>query len=96
MLSGERHGMPRLPFFRSERNLERQLLRKSVVSMDAGRERCNDCGRTPLVGERVHHYARGARVCELCRPRHDSEPERSQLVRHAEGPPAVRLLARAA
>jgi hypothetical protein len=81
---GERQDMPRLPFFRSERNLERQLLRNS------------DCGRTPLVGERVHHYARGTRVCELCRPRRDSEPEHSQLVRHGEGPPAVRLLARAA
>jgi len=42
----------------SEPDLERELLRKSVSLMDAGRHRCCDCGRTPLVGEQRHHYGR--------------------------------------
>ena len=39
---------------------------------------CSDCGRTPLIGEHVHLYARGAVVCELCRPRRRHPPEGSQ------------------
>ena len=68
----------------SEPDLERQLLRKGVGAREAGRHHCADCGRTPLVGERVHIYARGAVVCELCRPRHHAAPERSQTVHHSE------------
>jgi hypothetical protein len=80
----------------SEPDLERELLRKGVGAREAGRHYCSDCGRTPLVGERVHIYARGAVVCELCRPRRRATPERSQLVHHSERGHTVRLRVRAA
>jgi hypothetical protein len=75
----------------SEPDLERELLRKGVGAREAGRRPCSDCGRTPLVGERVHIYARGAVVCELCRPHRRKAPERSQVVPHTERGHTVRL-----
>jgi hypothetical protein len=75
----------------SEPDLERELLRKGVGAREAGRRQCSDCGRAPLVGERVHIYARGAVVCELCRPRRPQAPERSQVVPHTELGHTVRL-----
>jgi len=68
----------------SEPDLERQLLRNSVDRLAAGRARCSDCGRSPLVGERVHLFADGEVVCELCRPRRAGDPERSETVHHYE------------
>jgi hypothetical protein len=67
-----------------------RLLRKSVRHLAAGREDCASCRRTPLVGERVHVYANGSVVCELCRHQHAGEPEHSQLVRHSEFGHAVK------
>jgi hypothetical protein len=76
---------------------ERSLLRRSVGVLVADRHRCADCGRTPLVGERVHLYERGKGiVCELCRPLHHDHPTASELVRHFERGHTVRLAARAA
>jgi hypothetical protein len=75
----------------SEPDLERALLRKSVGALSAGRDRCAGCGRTPLVGERVHVYARDAVVCELCRPQQSEPPERSVTVHHFERGHTVRL-----
>jgi hypothetical protein len=80
----------------SEPDLERELLRKGVGAREAGRHHCSDCGRTPLVGEHVHIYARGTVVCELCRPRRRQPPERSQVVHHFERGHTVRLRVRAA
>jgi hypothetical protein len=80
----------------SEPDLERELLRKGVGAREAGRRHCADCGRTPLVGEQVHIYARGAVVCELCRPRRRATPVRSQTVPHTERGQTVRLRVRAA
>lgn len=78
----------------SEDDLERELLRKGVRRLHAGRDHCADCGRTPLVGEEVHHY--GARVvCALCRPTRRRDPERSATVAHSERGQAVRLRVRA-
>ncbi|HEX4364379.1 MAG TPA: hypothetical protein VHZ75_07490 [Solirubrobacteraceae bacterium] len=74
-----------------ERDLERSLLRKSVDVLTDGRHACADCGRTPLVGEHVHHYAAGSAVCELCRPLRRGEPVRSERVRHSEYGNAVRV-----
>lgn len=73
--------------------LERVLLRRGVGALEADRDRCIDCGRTPLTGEQVHLYAgRHSRiVCELCRWRHDDAPVASELVRHCEHGHAVRL-----
>lgn len=68
----------------SEPDLERQLLRNSVVRLTAGRAHCSDCGRTPLVGERVHLFADGDVVCELCREHRSAAPERSETVHHSE------------
>lgn len=68
----------------SEPDLERELLRKSVGALAAGRTTCDDCGRTPLVGEHVYLFRDGAVVCELCRSRHRGLPERSELMLHSE------------
>lgn len=75
----------------SEDDLERQLLRQSVGLLSAGRQGCADCGRTPLIGERVHRFSRGEIVCELCRPAHPGEPQSSDLVRHSERGQTVKL-----
>jgi hypothetical protein len=72
-------------------HLERELLRKSVDALRAGAERCHDCQRTPLVGERVYHYAGGRMTCELCRAVRREQPERSDLVRSNEHGATVRL-----
>jgi hypothetical protein len=74
----------------SEPDLERELLRKGVGALAAGRTRCEDCGRTPLVGERMHRFHDDALVCELCRPRHRGMPERSEIVLHSEHGHTVR------
>jgi uncharacterized Zn finger protein (UPF0148 family) len=73
-----------------EPDLERELLRKGVVRLAAGRAHCDDCGRTPLVGEHVHRFADGSLVCELCRPRRADAPERSEAVHHSERGQTVR------
>jgi hypothetical protein len=77
---------------------ERVLLRRSVGVLTADRNRCVDCGRTPLVGERVHLYEErgGAVVCELCRPLRRAHPAATETVRHSPHGHAVRLMARAA
>jgi hypothetical protein len=79
------------------KQFERLLLRRGVGALVADRHRCSDCGRTPLVGERVHMYERSKGiVCELCRPLRGEIPAASELVRHSERGHAVRLAARAA
>jgi hypothetical protein len=88
--------MPRTVLGISEPDLERELLRKGVGLREAGRHHCTDCGRTPLIGERVHVYTHGAVVCELCRPRRRASPERSHTVPHTEHGQTVRLRERAA
>jgi len=72
---------------------ERVLLRRGVGALEADRNRCADCGRTPLTGEQVHLYAghQSTIVCELCRWRHRDAPVASELVRHCEHGHAVRL-----
>jgi hypothetical protein len=74
-----------------EKDLERALLRKSVGTLAGGRDRCADCGRTPLIGETLHHYAAGVTVCELCRSLRRGAPERSERVRHGEHGQTVRI-----
>jgi hypothetical protein len=77
--------------------LERYLLRRGVNLLTADRHACGQCGRTPLVGERVHSYERERGiVCDLCRLRHRGHPHTSELVRHNELGHTVRLAARAA
>jgi hypothetical protein len=81
--------------------LERVLLRRGLGALEAGREPCADCGRTPLTGEHVHIYdsprqPRHRLVCELCRPAQAEAPVASEIVRHCEHGQTVRLTARAA
>ncbi|MGH2840138.1 MAG: hypothetical protein ACRDKY_04855 [Solirubrobacteraceae bacterium] len=83
--------MTRTPVAMDEQDLERALLRKSVGVLQDARPVCADCGRTPLIGETLHSYPRGATVCELCRPLRRGEPERSDLVRHSEAGLTVRV-----
>ena len=77
--------------------LERFLLVRGVGSLTADRDRCIDCERTPLVGERIHMYERSSGiVCELCSQLRRSAPLASEIVRHSELGHTVRLTARAA
>jgi hypothetical protein len=86
-----------LPSASDTEQLERFLLRRGVGLLTAGRDRCVDCGRTPLVGEQVHLYgSRESVVCELCRPLRRESPAASATMRHTERGQTVRLTARAA
>jgi hypothetical protein len=71
--------------------LERLLLRRGVGALTADRHSCADCGRTPLVGERIHQYASDELVCELCRPLRSEAPTGSDCVRHFEHGHTVRI-----
>ena len=73
-------------------DLELRLLRKGVGALTAGRHTCADCGRTPLAGERVHHYGRAA-VCELCRALRRDTPDASERVHHCEHGHTVKVRA---
>jgi len=77
-------------------SIERELIRKALLDLDAGQRRCIDCRRTPLAGERVHVYDDGRVVCELCRPRRREEPIRCERVHGPERGHAVRPAVRAA
>ena len=72
-------------------DFERLLLRAAVDELAAERAHCGDCGRTPLIGEDVYRYERGAIVCELCRQLRREPPQSSERVRHSEFGQAVRL-----
>ena len=41
-------------------------MRKSVGALASNRERCGECDRTPLPGERLHEMDTGRVLCELC------------------------------
>ncbi len=75
--------------------LELQLFRSSVDALRADRNRCSDCRRTPLTGERVYRYEGGRAVCELCRALRREDPVSSEPVRDEAGP-HVRVRSRAA
>ena len=42
------------------------LLRRSIGSLGSGHDRCAQCRRTPLPGERLHELESGRLLCELC------------------------------
>jgi hypothetical protein len=90
------------PAERDIEQFERHLLRRGVGALEADRDRCADCGRTPLVGEHVHLYASVGEhvrlyasvhgiVCELCSPLRREHPVATELVRHSEHGHTVRL-----
>jgi hypothetical protein len=76
-----------------ESDLEAALLRKSVGWLTAGRHSCADCGRTPLVGERMYRFGRSSAVCALCTPLRRNAPDAVELVRHFERGHTVRVVA---
>lgn len=71
--------------------LERHLLRRGVLALAAGRDCCDGCHRTPLVGEKVHVYDGGRTLCELCRRERREAPLRSESVYGVEHGHTVRL-----
>jgi hypothetical protein len=71
--------------------LERHLLRRGVMALAAGRDTCDGCHRTPLVGERVHVYDGGGTLCELCRRERRDAPVRSESVHGVEHGHTVRI-----
>jgi hypothetical protein len=79
-------------------DFERHMLKRGVGALEADREQCSDCGRTPLIGEHVHIYddRGGELVCELCRTLRRESPVASEIVRHCERGHTVKLTARAA
>jgi hypothetical protein len=81
---------PAIPLERGD-DFERVFFRAAVDELSADRAHCSDCGRTPLVGEDVYRYERGAVVCELCRMLRRDAPESTERVRHSEFGQAVRL-----
>ena len=84
------------PEHRRSTDFERELLRRSLGTLESDRHHCADCHRTPLEGERVYRFDRGVLVCELCRLRRGGDPERYEHVRTREHGHAVRLMPRAA
>ncbi len=80
--------------------LEVLLLRRSVGELEAAREHCAHCRRTPLVGEHIYIYAAagGAErlVCELCRSLRREPPTRSEIVYSVERDRCVRPRGRGA
>jgi hypothetical protein len=69
---------------RNMADLELALLRRGVSEMAAGCERCQECGRTPLIGERVYAYEEGIVLCELCRHVRREAPVTSHVVHGPE------------
>ena len=65
---------------REMQELELALLREGIEERTAEREGCARCSRTPLIGERVYRFERGAIVCELCRGLEAQAPVSSSLV----------------
>jgi hypothetical protein len=65
-------------------DLELALLKRGVEQRAAGRERCERCNRTPLIGERIYVYDTGTMLCELCRAAQRDAPLRSRLVHGPE------------
>jgi hypothetical protein len=74
-----------------EQDLERAMLRTSVDTLAGEMHRCVDCGRTPLIGEKLYRFAASATVCELCKPLRGGQPDSSERVRNGEYGHAVRI-----
>ncbi len=72
-------------------DLELALLRRGVTARAAGCERCQECGRSPLIGERMYTYASGTALCELCRQVERDAPVTSHVVHGPEFGHTMRL-----
>lgn len=76
--------------------IELALLQRGVDERLAELERCDSCGRTPLIGEQVYLYEQGAVVCELCRTYHGELPLDARTVHGEEFGHTIRLIDRRA
>jgi hypothetical protein len=47
-------------------DLDAMLLRRSLSTPAPASDRCSDCGRTALAGERLHELGSGRVLCQLC------------------------------
>jgi len=65
-------------------DLELALLRRGMHERAAERERCTQCGRTPLIGEWVYVYEGESILCALCRAVEQRAPTASRLVHGPE------------
>ncbi len=74
-----------------EADLQRDLLREEAATSQIEQHRCTGCGRAPLIGESVAHYADGALRCDLCRSVHRERPTSESLVKHAPDGPRSRV-----
>lgn len=74
-----------------EADLERDLRQEEARTSDAEPHRCDDCGRSPLIGESVAHYPGGVVRCDLCRSVHLEKPMTETLVKHAPDGPRSRV-----
>jgi hypothetical protein len=62
---------------------ELSFVRASMRALGDGRRGCEDCHRTPLIGETIFFYG-DLIVCELCRPLRRGMPAREEVVHSAE------------
>ena len=76
---------------REIQELELALLRRGLNERLAGSERCRNCTRTPLIGERIYVYGSGLIVCELCRTLQREEPAESRTVHGPEFAHTMRI-----
>jgi hypothetical protein len=60
--------------------LELALLREGVERRDATHERCSDCHRVPLAGERVYLAEADQVLCALCCSEESNRSLRSRVV----------------
>ena len=74
-----------------EADLECDLRRDEAEATNAVPHRCDGCGRAPLIGESVAHYASGGLRCDLCRSVHREKPVSESLVKHAPDGPRSRV-----
>ena len=68
------------------------LLRRSMGSLDSGRQGCSDCRRVPLVGECLHEMDNGRTLCGLCvtrLPADKRQAVRTERVHASERPLAI-------
>ena len=74
------------------RDLASILLRRSVRRTRDDLVRCDDCRRTPLIGELLHAIEDDRVLCSLCLarvPEHERRELSSRRVRASERPLAV-------
>ena len=80
---------------REIQELELALLRRGLNERSEGSERCGNCNRTPLIGERVYEYESSI-VCAVCRPALRQAPQGSRMVHGPEWGHSIRVTDRRA